>query len=57
MSGTFYKALGYAVWKGGIWYVRRHSPGAGRRLAGGALVAVAIGAGVAVVLRRNDHAA
>ena len=55
MPGTFYKAIGYALWKGGVWYVRRHSPGAGRRLAGGALAVVAIGAGVAVALRRNGH--
>ncbi|HYV16234.1 MAG TPA: hypothetical protein VE972_09440 [Conexibacter sp.] len=55
MSATFYKALGYAVWKGGIWYVRRHSPGASRRLAGGVLAAAAVGAGIVVALRRNSH--
>ena len=55
MSGTFYKVLGYAVWKGGIWYVRRHSPGASRWIAGGALMGVAVGVGVVVALRRNSH--
>ena len=28
-----YKLLGYAVWQGGKWYLRRKFPGAGRKLA------------------------
>jgi hypothetical protein len=44
-----YKILGFAVWQGGKWYLRRRFDGLGRKLAiaglGGALLAgVAVGA-------------
>jgi hypothetical protein len=46
MSGNGYKLLGYAVWQGGKWYVRRRLPlrrlaivGA---LAGGGLLAAVL---------------
>ncbi len=50
-----YKLLGYAVWQGGKWYVRRRLPGVPRRVAiaaaaGGLMVA----GGLAVAQR---HAA
>jgi len=56
MSGTFYKAFGFAVWKGARWYLRRRM-GFGRRAAG---MAAGLGAaaltGAAVILqRRNGH--
>jgi hypothetical protein len=41
-----YKLLGYAVWRGGKWYLRRRFPHAGRNLAigGGAALLVIAGA-------------
>lgn len=46
-----YKVLGFAVWKGGRWYLRRRFEGAARKLAiaglGGALLA-----GAAVTAQR-----
>jgi hypothetical protein len=47
MSATGYKVLGYLLWKGGKWYLRRRLPPA-RTLALGALAA--LGATTAVVL-------
>ena len=54
MSGNGYKALGFVVWKGGIWYLRRRY-GVGRRIGTGALAAGAVAAIGAIVLaqRRN----
>lgn len=50
MSGTGYKLLGFAVWNGGRWYVRRRvSP---RRVALKSLAAVGGLAGAAVLARR-----
>ena len=51
-----YKALGYIVWKGGKWFVRRRF-GRARRMAvlgaGGTLVAAGVaGAAVAMARRR-----
>lgn len=57
MNGTSYKVLGYVVWQGGKWYVRRHY---GRyvpsgRTAGVAAGALALTVGALVVLsRRGD---
>jgi hypothetical protein len=42
----FYKALGFAVWKGAKWYVGRKVP-ARKLLVGGAL---ALGAGAATLI-------
>jgi hypothetical protein len=52
-----YKVLGYVVWQGGKWYVRHRFPGAGRKLAIGALGAVAVAAaagGVAAQRKSGD---
>jgi hypothetical protein len=51
----FYKGLGFVVWKGARWYVRRRYGAAPKRLAAGLLTAGAVGAGVLVALRRNAH--
>ena len=47
MSGTGYKVLGYVLWKGGKWYLRRRLPPArtlvlGGLAAGGALTAAVL---------------
>ena len=50
-----YKVLGYAVWQGGKWYVRRRFPHAARNAAvAGGVGLLAIGGAVAfVAMRRN----
>ncbi|HZT53068.1 MAG TPA: hypothetical protein VE995_01670 [Gaiellaceae bacterium] len=50
-----YKLLGFLVWRGARWYVRRRYPGAPRKLMIGAGVAAAVGAGgaAAVALARG----
>jgi hypothetical protein len=51
MNGNAYKLLGFAVWQGGKWYLRRRLPSA-RRIV---LTGLAAGAGltaVAVLVRR-----
>jgi hypothetical protein len=47
-----YKVLGFAVWQGTKWYLRRRTQGSGRKaaLAG---VSVAVLAGVVVAGRRS----
>jgi hypothetical protein len=50
----FYKALGFAVWKGAKWYLGRKLP-PGRLLAGVGLAAVAATV-VAVGAKRNSGA-
>jgi hypothetical protein len=47
----FYKALGFAVWKGAKWYVGRKAP-SGRLLAGVGLAMTAATA-VAIGAKRN----
>jgi hypothetical protein len=47
MNATGYKVLGYLLWKGGKWYLRRRLPPA-RTLALGGLAAA--GATTAIVL-------
>lgn len=51
-----YKVLGYAVWQGGKWYLRRRFPNARRNLAiaGGAGLLVAGGAAAFAVQRRAN---
>ena len=51
-----YKLLGFVVWHGAKWYLRRRFPGAGRKaaiaaLAGGVIVG---GAAVAYAVRSGD---
>ncbi|MBS1870570.1 MAG: hypothetical protein JSS99_13010 [Actinobacteria bacterium] len=56
MSGTAYKTLGFLVWRGGMWYLRRRS-GLVKRLGAGALAASAVAAaGAAVAARRRSQA-
>ena len=51
MSGTGYRILGYAVWNGGKWYLRRRLPST-RALLLSMLAAAALIAGAAVLARR-----
>jgi hypothetical protein len=56
MSGNAYKALGFVVWRGGMWYLRRRY-GTAKRIGPGVLVAGAVVAtGALAVRRRNGHA-
>ena len=41
-----YKVLGFVVWQGGKWYVRRRFGGAPRKLIAGGLLALVIGGAV-----------
>jgi hypothetical protein len=50
-----YKLLGFVVWQGGKWYVRRRFHGASRKIAIAGLGGVLIAGGLAAVLRRGDH--
>jgi hypothetical protein len=56
LSSNGYKALGFVVWKGGIWYLRRRY-GLARRIGTGTLAAGLVAAVGAAVLaqRRNGH--
>ena len=47
-----YKLLGFAVWQGGKWYLRRRFEGASRKLAIAGLGALVIG-GVALTAQRQ----
>lgn len=51
MSSTAYRVLGWAVWKGGTWYVRRRWGSTPRNVA--AVVAVGAGIGVFVAAQRR----
>jgi hypothetical protein len=51
VNGNGYKLLGFAVWRGGKWYVRRKLPSRRRRVAGTLGMVAAAGA-VALVVRR-----
>jgi hypothetical protein len=54
MSGTAYKALGFAVWRGGMWYLRRRY-GFAKRVGAGLLAASAVAAvGAGVAARRRS---
>jgi hypothetical protein len=56
MSGTAYKALGFLVWRGGIWYLRRRF-GMAKWIGAGTLAALAaIGGVVAAAARRRRQA-
>jgi hypothetical protein len=50
-----YKILGYAVWRGGKWYLRRRFPGAGRKAAVAGGVGVLVAGGVAFAVLRRSH--
>jgi len=49
-----YKLLGFAVWQGGKWYVRRRMQGAARKAAIGAVAALVIG-GLMVAQRQHGE--
>ena len=51
MSGNAYKLLGFVVWHGGRWYLRRRLPGA-RTIAAAGLLTLAGVAGAAALARR-----
>jgi hypothetical protein len=51
MSATGYRALGFVVWQGGRWYLRRRLPSRRRVLARGLVAAAVVGAGVLLFRR------
>jgi hypothetical protein len=53
MSNNAYKALGFVVWRGGMWYLRRRY-GLVRRVGTGLLAASAVAAAGAVAARRRS---
>jgi hypothetical protein len=56
MAGNAYKALGFVVWRGGMWYLRRRY-GRTKRLGAGVLAVGAMAAaGALAARRRNAHA-
>ena len=54
MSGTYYKALGFVVWKAGTWYLRRRYGNAPRNIGAGALAAATVMGVAAVLVRRRS---
>jgi hypothetical protein len=52
MRGNGYKVLGFAVWHGARWYLRRRLPSA-RSVATAGLLAAAGVVGAAALARRN----
>jgi hypothetical protein len=48
-----YKVLGFAVWQGAKWYLRRKFPGAGRKLAIAGAAGAVLAGGAAIALRRS----
>lgn len=50
-----YKLLGFAVWKGGTWYLRRRTPDAGRTVAIAALAGGAIAGGLVLARAVRSH--
>jgi hypothetical protein len=56
MSGNAYKALGFVVWRGGMWYLRRRY-GMAKRIGAGVVAAGTVAAaGAMVARRRHAHA-
>jgi hypothetical protein len=54
MPSNGYKALGFVVWRGGMWYLRRRY-GLAKRLGTGLLAAGAVAAaGAAVAAQRRN---
>jgi hypothetical protein len=54
MSGNGYKALGFVVWRGGVWYLKRRY-GLAKRIGTGALAAGLVATAGAVVLARRRN--
>jgi hypothetical protein len=48
-----YKLLGFVVWQGARWYLRRRYPNLPRKLAIAGIGGVALAGGAAVLLRRG----
>jgi hypothetical protein len=53
MSGTFYKGLGFVVWKAGVWYLRRRYRHKSRRFGAGLVGAFALAVALTAAQRRN----
>jgi hypothetical protein len=51
MNGNGYKLLGYVVWRGGKWYLRRRLPST--RVLAAAALATLVGGAAAVLLARR----
>jgi len=51
MSSNGYRILGFAVWQGGKWYLRRRLPSPRRVLVAGLLAGVGVTALVAIARR------
>jgi hypothetical protein len=51
-----YKALGYAVWNGAKFYIKRKAPGDGtsRKLVAAGVVAVAVGSIIAIGAKQSS---
>jgi hypothetical protein len=56
VRGTFYKALGFLVWKGFVADVRRRARIAVKRAGIAALLAVAVSAAIVLAQRHNGNA-
>jgi hypothetical protein len=54
MNGNRYRVLGYVVWQGGRWYLRRRLPSARKLAAGGLVLAGTLTAAVVVAKRLAD---
>jgi hypothetical protein len=52
MSGSGYRVIGYAVWHGGKWYLRRRLPSV-RVLSVGAATVASMAAAAVLLARRN----
>jgi hypothetical protein len=52
-----YKMLGYVVWQGAKWYLRRRYPGAGRKvmIGGAAAAALAVAAAGVIAAQREPE--
>ncbi|MDQ6750733.1 MAG: hypothetical protein M3Z33_08290 [Actinomycetota bacterium] len=48
-----YRVLGFIVWKGATWYIRRKYGGAPKKVAAGGLVAAGLATALLVLQRRS----
>ncbi len=53
MNGTAYRILGYAVWRGGKWYLRQRLPTARKIALSTAVAVAALGAAAMIAHRRT----
>lgn len=52
----YYKALGWAVWKGGTWYLRRRYGHAPKKIGAGALAAAGVAVAITVASKKlGEH--